>query len=63
MHLIHNDEQLALDLLRAEHVLIAHGSAFNILTTDHFRLVTLPAVADLEDAIARIGRFLAVYEQ
>ena len=63
VHLIHNDEQMALDLLRAEHVLIAHGSAFNILTTDHFRLVTLPAVADLEDAIARIGRFLAVYEQ
>ncbi len=60
---IANDERMALDLLRTEKILIAHGSAFNISTTDHFRLVTLPNVDDLEDAITRIGRFLGSYSQ
>jgi alanine-synthesizing transaminase len=60
---IANDEQMALDLLRSERILIAHGSAFNIPTTDHFRLVTLPPVADLEDAITRIARFFETYAQ
>ncbi len=63
VHAIHNDEQMALDLLRAEQILIAHGSAFNILTTDHFRIVTLPPADDLADAVTRIGRFLSTYEQ
>ena len=60
---IRDDERMALDLLRSERILIAHGSAFNIPTTDHFRLVTLPPVGDLEDAITRIGRFLESYAQ
>ncbi|GAA3289701.1 hypothetical protein GCM10020218_058880 [Dactylosporangium vinaceum] len=30
---------------------------------DHFRIVTLPRVADLQDAVARLGRFLATYVQ
>ncbi len=60
---IANDEQMALDVLRAERILIAHGSAFNIPTTDHFRLVTLPTVGDLEDAITRMGRFFENYSQ
>ncbi len=60
---IADDERMALDLLRTEKILIAHGSAFNIPTTDHFRLVTLPNVDDLEDAITRIGAFLGSYSQ
>lgn len=60
---IADDERMALDLLRTEKILIAHGSAFNIPTTDHFRLVTLPNVDDLEDAITRIGSFLGSYQQ
>ena len=60
---IADDERMALDLLRSEKILIAHGSAFNIPTTDHFRLVTLPNVDDLEDAITRIGAFLGSYSQ
>ncbi len=56
-----DDERFALDLLRAEKILIAHGSAFNIATTDHFRLVTLPRAEDLSDAVTRIARFLQDY--
>ena len=36
---------------------------FNWPEPDHFRLVTLPDVDDLTDAIGRIGRFLATYRQ
>ncbi|MGO2003837.1 pyridoxal phosphate-dependent aminotransferase [Arthrobacter rhombi] len=53
-----NDEQFALDLLKQQKILISHGRAFNWITSDHFRLVTLPSVPDLEEAIGRIAEFL-----
>src|SRR6185312_9466435 len=46
-----DDEQFALDLLKQQKILISHGRAFNWITPDHFRLVTLPSVRDLEEAI------------
>jgi alanine-synthesizing transaminase len=46
------------DFLRAEHVMIGHGTGFNWPTPDHVRIVTLPAVEDLADALDRLGRFL-----
>jgi alanine-synthesizing transaminase len=58
---IPDDEQFVIDLLRAEHIFIGHGTGFNWPRPDHLRIVTLPAVADLEDAIGRIARFLASY--
>jgi alanine-synthesizing transaminase len=52
-----------LDLLRAERLLVVQGTGFNWPEPDHFRLVTLPHVDDLTDAIGRIERFLATYAQ
>ncbi|HEY6798163.1 MAG TPA: pyridoxal phosphate-dependent aminotransferase [Kineosporiaceae bacterium] len=58
VHRVDDDERLVLDLLREEHVLVVHGRGFNWPGTDHFRIVTLPHVDDLADAIGRIGAFL-----
>ncbi|WP_411731001.1 pyridoxal phosphate-dependent aminotransferase [Paeniglutamicibacter sp.] len=58
MYPIHNDEAFALELLKQQKLLVSHGTAFNWVAPDHFRLVTLPAVRDLKDAIGRIGEFL-----
>ncbi len=60
---IHNDEKFALDLLLSEKLLIVQGTAFNWPWTDHFRVVTLPRVDDLEAAIGRIGNFVQGYRQ
>lgn len=56
---IKDDEQLMLDLLLEEKILLAHGSAFNWAGTDHIRLVTLPQVDVLDEALDRFARFLA----
>ena len=60
---IHNDEKFVLDLLLSEKLLIVQGTAFNWPWPDHFRVVTLPRVDDLEAAIGRIGNFLKGYSQ
>ncbi|WBA17279.1 pyridoxal phosphate-dependent aminotransferase [Salinivibrio kushneri] len=60
---IHNDEKLMLDFLHQEKVLMVHGTGFNWHQPDHFRLVTLPRVDDLEMAISRFERFLSGYSQ
>ncbi len=60
---LHNDEKMVLDLLRQEKVLLVHGSGFNWHKPDHFRIVTLPHVHQLEDALTRFNRFLKNYRQ
>ncbi|SEI71652.1 alanine-synthesizing transaminase [Allopseudospirillum japonicum] len=60
---IQDDEKMVLDLLLQEKMLIVQGTAFNWPHTDHFRLVTLPYVDQLEDAIARLARFFSKYRQ
>ncbi len=55
---IANDQQFACDLLREEKVLIVQGTGFNWKAHDHFRLVFLPNVDDLHEAVGRIARFL-----
>jgi len=60
---IHDDERFVLDLLRAEKLLVVQGTGFNWDRPDHFRVVTLPRVADIEDAMGRIARFLSTYTQ
>jgi len=62
MYPIKDDLQFALDLLRAEKLMVVQGTGFNWPNPDHFRIVTLPRVADLEDAIGRIARFLRTYQ-
>ena len=61
MYPIKNDEHFALDLLRQEKVLIVQGTGFNYAKPDHFRIVFLPHVHELQEAIARIARFLERY--
>ena len=63
IHPIVDDERFVLDLLRQEKLLVVQGSGFNWPRPDHFRVVTLPRVADLEEAIGRIARFLETYRQ
>jgi alanine-synthesizing transaminase len=60
---IKDDRRMVLDLLRREKIMVVQGTGFNWHDTDHFRIVTLPSVTDLRDAIGRIGRFLESYRQ
>ena len=56
---IEDDQEFVIDLLRAKKILVTHGTGFNWFAPDHFRLVTLPDSEVLEEAIGRIGEFLA----
>ena len=60
---IKDDQKMILDFLIQEKVLLVQGSGFNWPKPDHFRIVTLPHVEDLEIAIGRFERFLATYRQ
>ncbi|WP_151641200.1 pyridoxal phosphate-dependent aminotransferase [Corynebacterium sp. 11A] len=60
---IHDDTKLMLDLLRKEKILMVQGTGFNWPEPDHFRVVTLPWPSELEEAIDRLGNFLASYKQ
>jgi alanine-synthesizing transaminase len=59
VYAIDDDQQFVIDLLRAKKILVTHGTGFNWFEPDHFRLVTLPEASVLEEAIGRIGDFLA----
>ena len=63
VHKIHDDQQMCIDLLETKHLLITHGSGFNLPTTDHLRVVFLAPVDVLEDAIGRLSDFLGGYRQ
>ena len=58
VYAVDDDEKLVLELLREKQILITHGTGFNWPATDHVRLVMLPAVDVLTDAIGRIAEFL-----
>ncbi len=60
---ISDDQQFILELLEAEKVLLVQGRGFNWPTPDHFRVVFLPNVDDLTEAIGRIARFLDAYRK
>ncbi len=60
---IADDEQFVLDLLRQEKVLVVQGTGFNWPEPDHFRIVFLPRVEELDDALHRLDRFLHKYRQ
>jgi alanine-synthesizing transaminase len=63
VHNIVDDDKFVLDFLLAEKVLLVKGSGFNIPDTNHFRIVFLPHVEVLADAMHRLERFLATYRQ
>ena len=60
---IKDDEQFIMDLVVQEKVLLVQGTGFNWPDPDHFRLVFLPPIEDLELAIDKIRRFLETYSQ
>lgn len=60
---IDNDVSLILDFLNQEQILLVQGSAFNIKDKQHFRLVFLPRVDELEVAAKKIARVLQGYRE
>ena len=60
---ITNDEKFAYDLLREKKLLIVQGSGFNWEQPDHFRIVYLPRIEVLKDAMDKLGDFLSTYHQ
>ncbi len=63
MYHIVDDEQFAFDFLRKERVLIVNGKGFNWHKPDHFRIVYLPAVPQLKEAVDKLRDFLDGYHQ
>ena len=60
---ITNDEQFALDLLHEKKILLVPGKGFNWGSPDHFRVVYLPRIEVLSEAMGQLGDFLSHYRQ
>ena len=60
---IFNDEQFALDFLHDKQVLIVPGKGFNWHQPDHFRIVYLPDIRQLDKAMKKMKEFFATYKQ
>lgn len=60
---IRDDERMVLDLLEQQKILLVHGTAFNWAEQDHFRVVFLPRVDELESAINSMAKFFEHYRQ
>lgn len=60
---ITDDEQFALDLLHEKHILITRGGGFNWPEPDHFRIVYLPRMGVLREAMTDLADFFAHYRQ
>jgi alanine-synthesizing transaminase len=60
---ITDDERLAIDFLEQYHVMLSHGTGFNLSTADHLRVVFLAPVDVLDDALSRLAKFLPNYAQ
>ena len=60
---ITDDEQFALDLLHEKGILITRGGGFNWPAPDHFRIVYLPRMGVLREAMEDLAEFFAHYRQ
>ncbi|HEX3048078.1 MAG TPA: pyridoxal phosphate-dependent aminotransferase [Bacillota bacterium] len=60
---IRDDQRFVLDYLLQEKVLLVQGTGFNWPEPDHFRLVFLPYVEEIKNALDRLERFLGGYQQ
>ena len=60
---IFNDEQFALDFLHEKQVLVVPGKGFNWNQPDHFRIVYLPDIRQLDKAMKKMKEFFATYKQ
>ena len=63
MYPIADDQAFALEMLKEEKVLVVQGSGFNWRDQNHFRMVFLPTVDDLTEAVGRLERFLHGYHK
>lgn len=52
-----NDDQFVLDLLNEQKVLVVSGTGFNYVKNDHFRIVILPTIDELNVAMGRMEEF------
>lgn len=62
-HPIKSDEKLVLDFLVQKKILLVQGSGFNYPDQQHFRVVFLPRVDELEFALKALSDFLSNYHQ
>ena len=60
---IKDDETFVLDFLREKKILFTHGGGFHWEQPDHFRIVYLPEIAQLQEAASALKDFLAGYVQ
>ena len=60
---IKDDEKFALDVLREKKILFTHGGGFHWEEPDHFRIVYLPEISVLSEAMTKMKEFLADYRQ
>ena len=58
-----DDTQFALDCLRQTRILFVPGSGFNWKKPDHFRIVYLPRISILEEAVDKLAAFLRDYRR
>jgi len=63
VHKISDDQKMCIDFLEQQHVLLTHGTGFNLSSTDHVRVVFLAPVDILAEAINRLATFLSGYRQ
>lgn len=55
---LQSDEQFVYDLLSDQKVLVVPGTGFNYVSDDHFRIVILPTIDELNQAMDKIEYFL-----
>jgi alanine-synthesizing transaminase len=55
---IEDDQQFFLEMLQETKVMLVQGTGFNWHAPDHFRIVFLPHLDDLREAIERMAKFL-----
>jgi len=60
---ITDDEKFTFDLLRDKKILLISGKGFNWKQPDHFRIVYLPRIEVLEEAMDKMADFFSYYRQ
>ena len=60
---ITDDEKFTFDLLRDKKILLISGKGFNWKQPDHFRIVYLPRIEVLEEAVEKMTDFFSYYRQ
>ncbi|MDD7402671.1 MAG: pyridoxal phosphate-dependent aminotransferase [Butyribacter sp.] len=58
-----DDEKFVLDFLREKKILLTHGGGFHWEQPDHFRIVYLPCLEQLQHATTALKEFLGDYHQ